>query len=108
MVGHRGDGRQLDLFAPVPPLATTAVVLRFPAHRWAPAIWRAKVERTASVLARKPTEKAKTRYWEDSAATLADQLRRRGANEFEIREQCWQFFYAVESALNKSRNGGAA
>jgi len=107
MVRRRGDDRQLDLFAPMPPPAVGAVV-KFPTHRWAPAIWRGKVERTATVLARKTTEKAKTRYWEDSAATLAEQLRRRGANEFEILEQCWQFFYAVESALNKSRNGGAA
>ena len=86
----------------------SAKVIAFPTARWAPAIWRGKVERTAAVLARKTTEKAKTRYWEDSAATLAEQLRRRGAMECEIREQCWQFFRAVESALHKSRNGGAA
>lgn len=99
------DPRQGDLFEWTPP---TAKVIAFPACRWAPAIWRGKVDRTASVLVRKPTEKAKTRYWEDTAATLGDQLRRRGANEIEIREQLWQFFFAVESALNKSRNGGAA
>lgn len=93
------DPRQGDLFEWAPP---TAKVIAFPAHRWAPAIWRGKVERTASVLARKPTEKAKTRYWEDTAATLAEQLRRRGANELEIREQCWQFFYAVQSANQRS------
>ncbi len=108
---RRTDPNQLDLFD----MDTSAVemtaesasrVIQFPVCQWASKVWSPKVERVATVLCKKTTEKSRERYWQDTIDTLASQLSRQGAGESDVLAEVYKFRHAVSAEMCRQEARG--
>ncbi|MGV8831697.1 MAG: DUF6074 family protein [Devosia sp.] len=86
----------------------TATVLRFPVERWAPRLWLGKVDKIASLIMERKTERGRANLWRTTIETLFAQMRRRGAGLDEIEVQIADFHAAVSWALSDQQSGPGA
>lgn len=83
-------------------------VLRFPVERWAPRLWLGKVDKIASQLMERKTDRGRANLWRSTVETLFAQMRRRGASGAEIDRQIDDFHAAVSWALSDQQSGPGA
>lgn len=86
---------QPDLFDWQPPSKPNGSVVRLPASRWGPTVWRRKVAPIALTLESRKTEVGRENAWERMIQTVARQLSTRGATDDEVDAELRKFRKAV-------------